>query len=103
MYQSWCDVVSVLIWRDATESTLVKSQTTIPENNNHTLETNDCNLESGFYSIKKNKSEITKERRKGQKNPLSANTEGTQKSVYKGEHSWGHSVLRSQREGHIRK
>ena len=73
------------------------------ENDNHTLETNDSNLENTCYSIQKGKSEITKGR-KGQKNPLSANTEGKQKLVHKREHSWGHTVwvLRLQSEKHIR-
>jgi len=66
------------------------------------LETNDCNLDNTFCRIQKGKSEITKGRRKGQKNPLSADTEGRQKSVQQREHSRGHTSLRSQREGHIR-
>jgi hypothetical protein len=43
MYQSGYDVHFSLIWRDATKSTLVKFKIGL-ENNNHTLETNDCNL-----------------------------------------------------------
>jgi len=65
------------------------------------METNNCNLENTFCSIQKGKSEVTKGRRKGQKNPLSANTEGKQKSVDQREHSRAHTGLRSQREGHI--
>jgi hypothetical protein len=45
------------------------------------LETNDSNLEITSYSIQKGKSEIKKGIRKGQKNPLSENTEGKQAKV----------------------
>ena len=46
-------------------------------------------------AYRKSKSEITKGGRKGQKNPLSANIEGKQKSVHQREHSRGHTALRS--------
>ena len=69
MYQSCCDVGFDPILRGAAESLSVNIKIQL-ENNNHTSETNDCNLDNTFCGVQEGQSEITKER-KEKKNSLS--------------------------------